>query len=169
MLMLSSSSTSPRSSRPTMLSSSFKARSNDISLMSTCLAAGLVLTMLSSLVADRARETASGPRVHQGLDVHADGLGQGGQVVAPFQHGHQPPLGVPGGGLGNLVGGPGEIRLQQPQVGEGIVGMGVEAGRDEHDVGAEVAQSRQDALLERLLEAIAPVAGTQGGIPDVAD
>src|SRR5581483_5143694 len=115
MLMLSSSSTSPRSSRPTMLSSSFRARSNDISLMSTCLAADLVLTMLFVVPSCRAAPGApcSGARVHQDLDVHAHGLGQGGQVVAPFQHRHQPSLGMPCGRLGDLGGGPGEVGLQQ--------------------------------------------------------
>ena len=74
-----------------------------------------------------------------------------------------------GGDLGDLGRGPGEIGLGQAQIGQRIVLVGIEAGRDQHDVGAEIAQRRQDARFERLLELVAAVAGPQRRIPDVAD
>src|SRR4051794_8599706 len=121
MLMLSSSSTSPRSSRPTMLSSSLSAFSNDMSLMSRCFAAGLAMSlfiMLPLQLVATGEDSIAG--VHQRPDMHTDRPRQCGEVVAAFEHGHQPALGVSCGDLRDLVGGPGEIGFEQPQVGEWI-------------------------------------------------
>src|SRR5256885_1992006 len=170
MLMLSSNSTSPRSSRPTMLSSSFSAFSNDMSLMSRCFAAGLAmsLSIMFALEPGRARHVSSAG-VHQRLDMHAHRLRQRGEVVAAFEHGYQPAVRMLVCNFGDLGRRPGEIRLDQAQVGQWIVLVGVEPGRDQHDVGPEAAQGRQDARLEGLLEPVAGIAGPQGRIPDVAD
>src|SRR5215471_279212 len=133
MLMLSSSSTSPRSSRPTMLSSSFSAFSNDMSLMSRSFPPGLAMSLFITLPLNSWRGRL-GTRLHQCLDVDANRFRQGGEVVAAFEHRHQPPLRVPRGNLGDLVSGPGEIGLEQPQIGEGIVGVGIKSCRDQHNV-----------------------------------
>src|SRR5215831_16112223 len=108
MLMLSSSSTSPRSSRPTMLSSSLRAFSNDMSLMSRCFPPDLAMSLFITLPLNRWRG-CSGTRLHQYPDVDANRLCQGGEVVAAFEHRHQPPLSVLRGNLGDLVGRPSEI------------------------------------------------------------
>src|SRR5262245_21518389 len=116
MLMLSSSSTSPRSSRPTMLSSSLSAFSNDMSLMSRCLPPDLAMSLFITLPLNRWR--CSGTGFHQHPDVDANRLRQGGEVVAALEHRHQPPLCVPRGDLGDLIGRPGEVGLEQPQIGK---------------------------------------------------
>src|SRR5262245_55403574 len=126
MLMLSSSSTSPRSSRPTMLSSSLRAFSNDMSLMSRCFPPDLDMSLFISLPLNRWRGSC-GHRLHQYPDVDANRLCQGGEVVAAFEHRHQPPLTVLRGNLGDLVGRPSEIGLEQAQISKGIVGVGIKS------------------------------------------
>ena len=62
------------------------------------------------------------------------------------------------GHLHQFFGHPGEIRLGELDLGERVVAMGVEPGRDQHQVGREIVQRRQDAGLKRLAEAGAAVA-----------
>src|SRR5262245_10081876 len=126
MLMLSSSSTWPPSSRPTMPSSSLSAFSKLKSLISRCLVAGLAISRSIML-------RPSGPGLHQRPDVYADGPGQGGEVVAPFEHGNQPAVRLLGGDFRNFVRGPAEVGLGQAQVCQRVVGVGIEAGRDQHE------------------------------------
>src|SRR5467141_1043264 len=113
MLMLSSSSTSPRSSRPTMLSSSFSAFSNDISLMSRCFAAGLAMSLSIMLPLNLVAAGNSSAGVHQRFDMHTYRLRQRGEVVAAFEHRYQPAVRMLVGDLGDLGCRPGEIRLDE--------------------------------------------------------
>ena len=62
------------------------------------------------------------------------------------------------GHLHQLLGHPGEIRLDELDLGQRVFAMGVEPGRDQQHVGTEIVQRRQDAALERLAEVGAAVA-----------
>ena len=61
------------------------------------------------------------------------------------------------------------IGFDQPQVRQRVRVVGIEAGRDDKYVGAEIMQGRQDARFERLAEPLAAIAGPQGRIVDIAD
>src|SRR5262245_19738468 len=169
MLMLSSSSTSPRSSRPTMLSSSFSARSKLMPAMSRCLAAGLLVGMVLASPGWGGKGSSLRAGLHQRLDVHADGFGERGQVVAAFEHGNETAGRVPVGEIGDLARRPGEVGLNEPQIGQGIILVGIKAGRDQDQVGRKVLQRGQQPRLKRLLEAIAAITRSQRGAEAVAD
>ena len=51
---------------------------------------------------------------------------------------------------------------------DGVARVGVETGRDQHDIRAEGVELGQDALAHRLAEPVAAVAGLQRRIADVA-
>src|SRR6516164_5750468 len=108
MLMLSSSSTSPRSSRPTMLSSSRSAFSKLMAAMSGCFAGGLVVAGSTiTVIPIRLPRGSLGASLHQRIDVHADRFGQRREVVAAFEHRHQPAARVAVRDVCELAGGPG--------------------------------------------------------------
>src|SRR5262245_5368018 len=169
MLMLSSSSTSPRSSRPTMLSSSLSARSKLMPAMSRCLEAGLLVCMVLTPPGQAVEPLALSPSLHERLDVHANRLGERGKVVAAFKHGNETARRGFGGEIGDLRRRPGKVGLDKPQIGQRIILVGIKAGRDQDQIGGEVLQRRQQAGFERLLEAIATITWAQRRIEDVAD
>src|SRR5262245_55439624 len=128
MAMLSSSSTSPRSSRLTMPSSSLSARSKVKSLMSACRAVGFAVFMVRPSLR----------RYHQALDVYRRRAAESTEVITALEQGNDPAAGMLPGHLAQLFRRPGEVGLEQAQVGERIGFMRVESGRNQHDVGSEV-------------------------------
>src|SRR6185295_14022540 len=143
MVMLSSSSTSPRSSRPTMLSSSLSAFSKLMVAMSRCFAAGLLVCMSLAFPKYGSGNATLSPSLHERLDVHADRLGERGQVVAAFEHRNQTPMRVLVGDFGDLGRRPGKVGFDQAQIGERIVLVSIKTRRDQHQVGREIVQRRQ--------------------------
>src|SRR3989337_794561 len=95
---------------------------------------------------------------HEHLHMGRGGTPERVEVVAAFQGGDEPALGVLGGGLQELLGGPGVIALDQPELGQWVPDMGVEPGRDQEEVGSEIVESGQDAGLERGAEIFAVIA-----------
>ena len=61
-----------------------------------------------------------------------------------------------GGRLQQLFGHPGEVRLDQPELRQRVLEMGVEAGGDEQNIGRECVERRQDALLVGAAELARP-------------
>ena len=85
--------------------------------------------------------------------------GQGVEVVAAFEGRDQFAAAMLGGRLQQFLGHPGEIRLDQSELGQRVSDMGVEAGRHQKKVGRELVECRQDALLEGRAEIVAVIAG----------
>ena len=103
---------------------------------------------------------------HQRGNVGGCRLRQPFEIVAAFQHRNDAAFGGLVGDLHQFLRGPGEIRLVELQIGERVAPMGVEPGRDDDQLGGEVAQPRQDTALERLAELVAAIAGAQRGVDD---
>ena len=80
------------------------------------------------------------------------------EVVAAFEERHDPPVGGLIGNLHQLLRRPGEIRLGEVEVRERVAHMSVEAGGDDDKPRAEVAQPRQDHVLQRGAKFAAAVA-----------
>ena len=81
--------------------------------------------------------------LHQGTDVRTGAGGQRLQVVATFQCGDQPPAGVRMRQVDQALGDPGIVLGLQLQIGQRIALVGVEAGRDQHQLRLERMQSGQ--------------------------
>src|SRR5215472_7324537 len=111
--------------------------------------------------------SAQSSSAHQGDDVGADRLGEALKVVAAFEHRDDAAVAVFVGDLHELARHPGEVGLQQVEVGERVARVGVEAGGDDDKVRLEALEPRQDHGLERLAELLATVAGAQRRIDDV--
>src|SRR5690554_243238 len=128
MAMLSSSSTSPRSSRPTIASSSLSARSKLMSFRSGYFSAAFAMPLFR----------VSGPhpsrRVHEQLDVDGDRFRQSRQIVTAFEHRNHPPLGGSFGHLAQLVRDPSIVVLMETKAGERVRFMRVKTGGNQNEV-----------------------------------
>src|SRR5204862_8281021 len=91
----------------------------------------------------------SGPVVAsgQGGEDFQDAFVERGQVVAALQDQHRT-----GADPADLAGHLAEVRRRQAEVAEGVVAVGIEAGRDDQEAGIETAEGRQRLVLERVLE-----------------
>ena len=86
--------------------------------------------------------------------MRGDRIRQALQIVAAFEQRDDAAAGVTVGDLHQLAGDPGEIRLEQIEIGERIADVRVEAGRDQDEVRRESHRSRgRIDGFERLAEA----------------
>src|SRR4029078_5985430 len=116
-----SSSTSPFSKRSTMVSSSFSACSKLMLLISESV--GSAMIWLSSFLHSGSRGPA-----HQRCHVHRSRACQGIEVVSPLERRDKPASGMLGSRFQQLLGHPGEIRLDEPELRQRVLEMCVEAG-----------------------------------------
>ena len=147
------------SSRVTMLSSSFSARSKVISLMSACLVC--VVDMTVSMLRSDALPFELRAGIHQRFDVNRNRARQRVEVVAAFERRHDATVAMPLGRIGELLRGPQKVGFDQPQVRQRVSLVGIEAGRHDKYVRTEIMQGGKNARFERLAELLAPIAGPQ--------
>ena len=100
--------------------------------------------------------------------MDADGGGKGLQVIASFQNRDNPPAAVKLGELHQPKGDPGEILLGERQAAEGIAVVGIEARRDDDEIGREDIEGRQDHRRHGLSEPVAAVAADTAEIAEEA-
>ena len=115
----------------------------------------------------RARAVEASLPLHQRRHMRGDRARQPLEIVAAFQHRddavaagsarnlHQPPRR------------PAVVGLDQIEVAERIAVVGVEAGRDDDEIGRERLDARQDHGLHRLAKGFAPVARPQRRVDDL--
>ena len=92
---------------------------------------------------------------------------QGVEVVAAFQHRDNTAAAAPLGDFHQAPRYPGIVSLDQIEIAERIAVVGVEAGRDDDNIGRERFDARQDRYFHRLAEGFAPIAGAQGSVDDL--
>ncbi len=97
------------------------------------------------------------------------GPGQRVQLVPAFEERHDATVAVVMGDAHDPIRRPREIGLEQAQVGQRIVPVGVEPRRNKDEVRAEALQGGEDASLERGAERSPVVPGLQRRVADVAD
>src|SRR5262245_54461884 len=137
-----SSSTSPFSRRSTMVSSSFSACSKLMVLMSEWSFVS-VMVLVSPYPPPQSRGSPqvglgdSGGGAHQRLDVDGGRACQGLEVVAAFERRDELAAAMLLCRLQQLLRDPGEIGLEHPEICQRVSEMGVEAGRDEKEIGSE--------------------------------
>ena len=76
---------------------------------------------------------------------------QRGEVITAFEGGDEAPGTVARRLAGKGLRHPAVIRLGEVELGERVAAMGIEPGRDEEEIGAEILEGRQDALLQPAL------------------
>ena len=91
------------------------------------------------------------------------------EVVAALQRGDKTPAALIGSQPHQLPRGPGEILLLQAQRGQRIVLMGIEAGRNDHQVRAELGQGRQHMLGKGMAERLAIGQRRQRYVQDIVE
>src|SRR3979490_2671390 len=160
-----SSSTSPFSRRSTMGSSSFRACSKLMVLMSAWSVA-LAMACLSPFRRFQSRGVASG--AHQRPDMHGGGGRQSIEIVASFKGEDELAASMFCGGLQQFLSHPGEISLDQQELRQRIVDVRVEASTDEEKVRRKRVERGQDARLPGHAESLAVVAGFERRVEDVA-
>src|SRR3954447_24697390 len=159
----SSSGTLPSSSRLTIDSSSSIARSKLSFLTSTWVFSAIYCVPRSALIPgaesiEVLRAYCGGDlRAHQCGDVGCDRLFQPLQVVAALQHRDHPATGAGLRDIHQLARDPAEILGLHIERSQRIAEMRVEAGGDDDELGAELAQLRQDQVFERRAELDAAV------------
>src|SRR5215213_5983120 len=168
----SSSATSPRSSFCTICSSSASATSKVSFLTSLTGVSAIVLTIATRVLEsnpfahDPVRKPVPTFRNHALLPPHQRGhmrshrFGQPLKVVATFEQRHDAAVGPAIRQLHQLLRDPGVIGLDEIQVRERIAYVRIEAGRDNHEIGAEILQPRQDCGLSRLPDLVAAISRT---------
>jgi hypothetical protein len=90
--------------------------------------------------------------------MRGDRAGQPLEVVAAFQHRHDALMGVSARYSHELLRRPGEVGLGEVQIAERIAPVRGEAGLDDHKIGRERLEARQDRTLHGLPESIAAIA-----------
>ena len=86
---------------------------------------------------------------------------QGFEVVPALEARNEHAAAVLGGRFHELFGDPGEIGLDQPELGQRIAEMCVETGGNDQEVRREFVERGQDPLLVGRAELIAVVAGLE--------
>jgi L-ribulokinase len=89
------------------------------------------------------------------------GGGEGGEIVAAFEHRDQAALAMALGQGDELPGEPGEILGLETERGERVGAVGVEAGGEDEDLGGEGVERREEGGLPRRAEGRAVGAGAQ--------
>ena len=69
-----------------------------------------------------------------------------GQIIAALERRDEPPIGMAVGDFEQLLGYPSVIAFLEQELGERIALMRIEPGRDQHEIGPEGVERRQDAL-----------------------
>src|SRR5262245_48781186 len=161
-----SSSTSPFSRRSTMVSSSFSACSKLMVLMSEW-SFGSVMVLVSPYTPPQSR--GSRGSTHQSLYVDCGRACQGLEIVTAFERRDELAAAMLLCRLHELLRHPGEIGLEHPEICQRVPEMGVEAGRDEKEVGGEGIERGEDARLVGRAEIVAVVAGLERRVEDIAD
>src|SRR5262245_35674632 len=174
-----SSSTSPFSRRSTMVSSSFSACSKLMVLMSEWSFAS-VMVLVSPYPPPQSRGSpqearlkrlglgGSGGGAHQGLDVDCGRACEGLEVIAAFERCDELASAMLLCRLQQLLGHPGEIGLEHPEICQRVSEMGVEAGRDEKEIRREGIERGKDARLVGGAEIVAVVAGLERRVENIA-
>ncbi len=84
--------------------------------------------------------------------MRGDRIAERLEIVAAFEQRDDAAAGVAIGDLHDLLRRPGKIRFLEIDVGERIAVVGVEAGRDDDELGREFGKPRQDAAVEGVAE-----------------
>src|SRR5665811_307222 len=106
---------------------------------------------------------------HQRLHMGRGGTRKRLQIVAPFECGDELAAGMFRCRLEQLLGDPGKIGLQEPDLRQRILQMRIKSRGDQEEVGREGIERRQDTILVSRAEILAPVARRQGRIADIPD
>src|SRR5665213_601797 len=169
----SSSGTLPSSSRLTIDSSSSIARSKLSFLTSSWVFSAIVLSRMRARTRRGAdskicmrRYCGGNSRAHQCSDMGRDRLLQALQIIAALEHRDNS---SPGAGIGEvhqLARDPAEIFGLEIERGQGIAVVGVEAGGNDDQFGAEFLQLRQDHALECGAELGATILRRQRRVDD---
>lgn len=77
-----------------------------------------------------------------------DGIAQGVEVVSTFENGGDSAVAGTGGEGGDHAGEFGEIQAGELEIAERVIAVGVEAGRDEDEVGVEEFGAAAESGLE---------------------
>ncbi len=96
-----------------------------------------------------------------------DGARQALEVVSAFEQRNNPALAAFARDLDQTSRDPSEIRFTEIDMAEGVEPMGVEARRDDDEIGTERLEARQDRDIEGFAKDLAAVAGVQGRIDDL--
>ncbi len=80
------------------------------------------------------------------------------EIVAALEQRNEPSAAAPLGERDEALRHPGKIGFVQIEIAERIAKMGVETGRDDHQIGGEGFETRQDRRAERLAKNLAAVA-----------
>src|ERR687886_2550499 len=148
----SSSGASPFSSLVTIVSSSARAASKLMAVMSARFMAFMPFMSVSP------------PHEREHMLFH--GTRQAVEIISAFEHRNHAPAGETVCGLHDLARDPAEIPLGELEIGERVAPMGVKARRDHHEVRAEALERRQDARFDGLAEGVAAVAGPKRRVHD---
>src|SRR5262245_45852107 len=139
--MESSRSTSPCSSRETIVSSSWRAASK-----LNASTAGNGTAFLSCI------RFLSGSRRHKRPNMGGGGARQRIQVIAALQRRYNAAEASAASDIAEPFGGPGIIVFNELKLGQGIVTVGIEAGGDEDQLRIEAIQCRQQRVREGAAE-----------------
>src|ERR1700730_3437693 len=164
----SSSGTLPSSSRLTIVSSSSIARSKLSFLTSTRVFSAILLSQKRRFSGADLNDLRAycDSCAHQRGDVSGDRLLQALQIIAALEHRDNSAAGAGVGDVHQLARDPAEILRLQIERGQRIAIMGIEAGGDDDQFGAEFPQLRQDHVFERGAELGAAVFRGQRRIAD---
>ena len=118
--------------------------------------------------ADERLRHRHGSLLRQHLQVRHDAARQGRRVIAALEDGDDAALAVAVGEPAQLARHPGEVVLDQRHAGQRVVGVGVEAGRDQDQLRPPAVDRRQHVALDHPPPRLAAGAGRQRPVEDVA-